>query len=89
MKTESKALTAFVIAGIIVGILSWYIGKAMPGNGSNFIALAMAIFVLVGLPEILKRVLKVKEKFKWWLKNGGWIYIFVWFIVWIIFYNVW
>jgi len=89
MKTETKALIAFLVAGIIAGILSWIVGKMMPGNDSNFIALTIAIVILALLPKILKGVLKVNEKFKWWLANGGWIYIFVWFITWIIFYNVW
>ena len=29
-----------------------------------------------------------KRDYKWYFSNGGWIYFFVWFIVWIVFYNL-
>ncbi|MEM7821123.1 MAG: hypothetical protein QW751_02900 [Candidatus Aenigmatarchaeota archaeon] len=88
MKAETKAIIAFMIIGIVVGILSWLIGKFLPGNQGNFTALALAIFVLGIVPQLLKVPFGINEKFKWWLANGGWIYLFIWFIVWIIFYNI-
>lgn len=88
MKPETKALIAYILAGILAGILSWMVGKLMPTNSGPFAALAIAIFILVGLPQLLKRPFGASEKLKWWLSNGGYIYIFVWFITWIIFYNL-
>lgn len=93
MKPENKALMAFVIAGILVGIASWAIGKALIGTGNPnagpWAALALAVVVLVLIPQALGKIWKISEKFKWWLTNGGWMYVFFWFIVWIIFYNLW
>ncbi len=88
MKVETKVMLTFLVVGVIAGIASWAVGTAIPDNRGPFAALAIAIFVLVGLPQILKKPFGVNQKFKWWLTNGGWAYIFVWFIVWIIFYNV-
>jgi hypothetical protein len=88
MKPETKAVIAFVIVGIIVGMASWGIGQVITGNQGNFAALGLAIVVLVGLPQLLKKMLGIEQKFKWWLTNGGWIYLFVWFIIWIMCYNL-
>jgi len=88
MKPETKAVIAFIIVGIIVGIASCGIGQLITGNQGNFAALGLAIVVLVGLPQLLKKMLGIDQKLKWWLTNGGWIYLFVWFIVWIMFYNL-
>lgn len=81
MKKEKISLVIYSMVGIIVGYISFLINN-------NWLSLLLAIIVLFGMSEILKKALKIKEKFKWFLSNGGWIYIFIWFITWIIFYNL-
>ena len=81
MKNETKSLVSFIIIGLPAGIISYYIRN-------NFAALIFAIIILYATSEVLKKILKINEKFNWFLKNGGWIYIFIWFITWIIFYNL-
>ena len=81
MKTENKTTLAFTLLGIVAGYIS-YVLKI------NYLAPVIAVaFLFIGV-EIFKRIFKINEKFKWFWSNGGWIYIFVWFIVWIIFYNL-
>lgn len=81
MKVESKVTIAFAVLGIIVGYLSNLLMN-------NYLSVTAAIaFLYVGY-QLFKMVFKINEKFKWFLSNGGWIYVFVWFIVWIIFYNL-
>ena len=81
MKIESKTTIAFTILGIIVGYVSYILMN-------NYLSLALAIVFLYLGAEMFKRIFKINEKFKWFLSNGGWLYIFIWFIVWIIFYNL-
>lgn len=88
MKVETKALIAFIIAGILVGIASWAIVKIVQSNAGPFVALGLTIIVLVAIPKLLQKRFGVTQKMMWWMNSGGWIYLFVWFIVWIIFYNI-
>jgi len=81
MKTETKSTIIYVVSGIILGYISFLVKD-------NYIALVLAVAFLFIMAEILKRALKINEKFKWFLSNGGWVYIFIWFITWIIFYNL-
>jgi uncharacterized membrane protein YfcA len=81
MKTENKTTIAFTILGIIVGYVSYLLKN-------NYLSLTVAVIFLYVAYEAFKRIFKIDEKFKWFWSNGGWIYIFIWFIVWIIFYNL-
>jgi len=81
MKPENKTTIAFTLLGIIMGYVSYALMN-------NYLALAVAIVFLYIGAQVFKRVFKINERFKWFLSNGGWTYIFVWFIVWIIFYNL-
>jgi hypothetical protein len=81
MKIENKTTLAFTILGIIIGYVSYLLRN-------NYLSLAIAVVFLYLGAEIFKRFFKINEKFKWFWSNGGWIYIFIWFIVWIIFYNL-
>jgi hypothetical protein len=81
MKTENKANLAFTILGILIGYASYLLKN-------NYLSLLVAIvFFFVGA-EILKRIFKINEKLKWFLSNGGWTYVLIWLVVWIIFYNL-
>jgi len=81
MKVEKKCVIIYLIAGVIIGYLSFLMGN-------TYLAALLAIIFLIVIEEVLKRIFKIEEKFGWFMSNGGWIYIFVWFIVWIIFYNL-
>jgi hypothetical protein len=81
MKNEQKSTLIYGIIGIIIGYVSYLIRN-------NLLSLVLAIIVLYGMSEVLKRALKINEKFKWFWTYGGWIYLFVWFIVWTIFFNL-
>jgi len=81
MNVEKKCVIIYLIAGVIIGYLSFLVAN-------NYLAALLAIIFLIVIEEILKRIFKIEEKFGWFMSNGGWIYIFVWFIVWVIFYNL-
>jgi len=81
MKVESKTTIAFTILGIIIGYVSFFLMN-------NYLSLALVVIFLYIGSQVFKLIFKINEKFSWFWSNGGWLYLFVWFIVWIIFYNL-
>ncbi len=87
MKKENKSMTVYIIIGIIIGYLS-QLGRNLYGEQGNYIAISLALIFLVITAEINKKAFKINKEFRWFWSNGGWIYLFVWFITWIIFFNL-
>ena len=85
MKSESKSLVIFTVAGIIFGYASFVLNKAF---SSSIIPLILTIVLFYALTLALNKVLKINEKAKWFLSNGGLVYFFMWFVTWILLYNV-
>ena len=85
MKNESKSFWVLSVLGVIWGYASFLIDKNMQSSAIPF---ALGIFSIFIFAQILKRILKINEKIKWFMTNGGWVYIFLWFVTWIIFYNL-
>ncbi len=85
MNNESKSFWLFSILGIIFGYVSFLINKTLV---SSLIPFVLSIVVLYAFAAVLRQVLKINEKMKWFMSNGGWVYIFLWFVTWIIFYNL-
>ena len=86
MKLETKITTVYIIVGIIVGYLS-ELGRSLYGAAGNYVAISLALIFLVITAEVSKKLFKIDKEFKWFLSNGGWIYLLIWFISWIIFFN--
>jgi hypothetical protein len=81
MKKENLSMIIYVIIGIVMGYVSFILEV-------NYIAAALAVVIMFLAAEVLKRILNINEKFKWFWSNGGWLYLFVWFVTWIIFFNL-
>lgn len=81
MRPESKVTIAFTLLGLIIGYISFALMN-------NYLALALALVWLYLGAQIFRKAFKINEKLGWFWTNGGWVYLFVWFIVWIVFYNL-
>lgn len=81
MKVENKVTLAFAVLGIVIGYASNLLAN-------NYLALTLAIVFLWVGAQAFNKIFKVNQKFNWFMSNGGWVYVFVWFVVWIIFYNL-
>lgn len=85
MEKERKhslvSITLHTVAGIIVGYLSLLVGVTINAFG-------LAVIVLIALIFSLKKALKIDKDKKWWLGNGIVVYIFIWFVSWILFFNL-
>ncbi len=66
--------------GVAAGWLSNYVGDMLYGVGIMIVLLLISGYVSEKLVN--------KKGIKWWLANGGIIYIFLWFISWVYFLNM-
>lgn len=81
MKNKTISLVVYLITGILIGYISFLLKN-------NLLALFSAIVVLVLIKYVLGKILKIQKPFNWFLANGGALYLFIWFITWIILYNL-
>lgn len=69
------------IAGIIVGIFSFY----NPG----YIAGLAGIVVLLAVGFAVEKLISREKKgMGWWVKNGLILYFFIWAITWVVLFNI-
>ncbi|MDI6720748.1 MAG: hypothetical protein QMD85_00045 [Candidatus Aenigmarchaeota archaeon] len=78
---DLRTTLAFAALGIIAGFVSFEIKN----NIGSF--LLMLVFLAAGKFG-MQRIVKEKKDMKWWLGNGIIVYIFVWFVMWTVFYNI-
>jgi len=80
MKKERISLIAFSLAGILAGYISFV-------SETQTMAVVSMMAGLIVISQVLKYFIK-KEEMKWYMTNGGWVYVFVWFVAWTILYNL-
>jgi len=68
------------LMGIVAGYVSVFFSEAVYSFG-------VAVVILVVTGYAVGFVLK-KKGIKWWMTNGGVIYILVWIIMWIFLFNL-
>jgi hypothetical protein len=81
MEKKSISTLVYIIDGIILGYVSFLLKD-------EFLALGLTIIFFMLIARALKKALKLKEGFKWFLSHGGWLYFFIWFITWVVFFNL-
>ncbi|MBN2330292.1 MAG: hypothetical protein JXC85_00595 [Candidatus Aenigmarchaeota archaeon] len=79
LKASRTSLIMHMAAGALLGLVSPFMGRALYAIGLGLVA----AFVL---GHLMERALG-KRKFSWWLGNGLFIYLFVWFDTWIVAVN--
>jgi len=79
MKKDISAMALHLVAGAAVGYASFRLA-------SPLYSLVLAAAVAYGLKMLSSRIFNEKDA-GWWFGNGGLIYVFVWLITWIIFFN--
>jgi len=84
MDLERKHSIFSVLLHTFVGILLGYVSLLLE---KAIIAAPVAIIVLIVLGFITNKVVG-KKKRSWWLSNGVVIYLFMWFLSWVIFFNL-
>ena len=85
MELERRQSVISVIVHTVLGIVIGYLSIFLPGIWT---ALALAIVVLAALIFSLQKFLKIQKNKKWWAGNGIVIYIFIWLVSWIVFFNL-
>ncbi len=80
LNTSRISLGVHTITGIIAGYLSIFLERAL-------YSLGLAILILIITGYVIEFVLK-KKGIKWWMTNGGILYILVWLVSWVFFFNL-
>jgi len=78
---EQKVILFSSFVAIIVGYISFFIN-------SPLVNLVVAIAAVIALNAFLKKVWKISEDKKWWLGNSTLIFLLVWFVSWVVFFNL-
>lgn len=82
MKTENQSIFFYIILGIMLGYAGFL-------TKSNIYATALAVAGFFVGAFVLENVLGEQKGYKWFFsQGGGWIYFSVWFVAWIVFYNL-
>ena len=79
-KETKISLSIHTVVGIIAGYMSSMFGEMLYSLG-----IAIALLAITGYA--VSFALK-KKGMKWWLANGGVIYILVWVLVWVFAFNL-
>jgi len=81
LKAQRIAVAIHVVAGIVAGYLSLFFSRF-------WYALAPAIIILLIIGLISQKTVGKGKDRKWWLGNGVAMYIMVWLLSWILFFNL-
>lgn len=78
---ELLSTLVYALSAVIAGYLSFMLNQPRT-------AVVAAIAVIIVATLFIRYVLRIKEKYGWYIKNGIIVFLFMWFIVWTVFYNV-
>ncbi len=81
MDKEKLVMLLNFAVGIAVGYLSFLLN-------SNTYAIASMLIVGIIMNFVSGKIAGGGKDFKWWLTNGGMVYIFIWFVAWVLFLNL-
>jgi len=86
MKELSELNESRISIGIhaVVGIVAGY-ASVLFDNGLYAFGLAILILIITGY--VVEFLLK-KKGIKWWISNGGFVYILFWIVTWVFFFNL-
>jgi|GEM_PF-855499 len=89
LNEEIKSTLLFASTSIAAGYVSFLLTPAKPAfipAASLLIAFAATAAIFLGTKTLVQK-LAGKKDMQWIMGNGGAIYLFLWFVSWIIFYN--
>lgn len=74
------SLAIHTIMGMIAGYFSVFTGRTLYSIG-----LGVAVLIITGYAT---EFIVKKKGIKWWMTNGGILYILVWVVIWIYVFNM-
>lgn len=86
---EIKSTLLFAATSVVAGYISFFLTPAKPAAipaTSLLLVLVTMIAIFLGTKTLIQK-LEGKKNMQWIMGNGGAIYLFLWFVTWIIFYN--
>ncbi len=83
LKSSRLSVAIHVVAGLFAGWLAFLVG----GMFGDVVAVGAGLAVLM-LTGYLTEIVVKKKGVKWWLSNGGILFLFFWLISWVFFLNL-
>jgi hypothetical protein len=80
MKRDLYAMALHLAVGAAMGYASFWLGNSI-------YSAVVAFFIGYAMKSASARIFGVKE-FNWWFANGGIVYVFTWFVVWVVLFNM-
>jgi len=81
LRAQRMAVVIHTIAGIVAGYVSLFFSRF-------WYALAPTIIILVVVGFVSQKTVGKGKDRKWWLGNGVAMYIMMWLLSWIVFFNL-
>lgn len=85
MNKETKLMLLHIPAAVVFGLIGYFITASRITNWANLVLLLISCVIMKFLSD---KFIGEKKDFKFWLGLCGTIFIFVWFMSWLIFYNL-
>lgn len=80
LNISRTSLGIHAVLGIVAGYVSVWLMDVL-------FAVAVAIVILIVTGYVTEMIVK-KKGIKWWLTNGGALYIIVWIVSWVYLFNL-
>ncbi len=78
---EMKLTFTNFALGVVMGYISFALNQPILSAFVSLTGMAVVNFSM-------KKILKIQEERNWWFGNAVAVFIFSWFVVWTIFYNL-
>lgn len=84
---ETKQSRFSVVVHLVAAVVMGWISFTLSAVYTKWLFVFLGFAVLVAIGFALERVVG-KKGVKWWLGNGGIIYLFVWVVTWVLLFNL-
>ena len=81
LKDQRISIAMHSLLGVIVGYGSLYLSRGI-------YALGFAVIILLVLGPVVKRTIGKDKDKNWWLGNGAIVYLLIWFVSWVLLFNL-
>ena len=87
MDAELAHIRISIALHVVVAALIGWVSVVVSRIYGDWISILLGLLVLWAIGKVSNKIVG-KKGFKWWFTNGIFIYLFVWLISWILFFNI-
>ncbi len=87
MENDLTHIRISIALHVVVAVVMGWLSVVVSGFYGDMPSILLGLIVLWGCGKATNQIVGKKD-FKWWFGNGIFIYLFVWLISWILFFNL-